>query len=184
MYENSNALIHSMWHDERYSVRASRKMKVQEKKNEIKMTVEVEEKEEEEEDFVLYKKIDGTERYRWIKYLNLRVIEDTETEYINISKMCSMYGSSENDEPKTFSDWYDQEETIALIECVKKNMPLCGTELVQETRNGPETVRGTYIHRDLVPSAAMWYSVEFGFKVSQIMNAYIMDMYKKKNQHV
>ena len=34
-----------------------------------------------------------------------------------------------------------------------------------------EIIRGTYIHRDLAPSLAMWCSKDFGFKVTKIINA-------------
>ena len=75
---------------------------------ETAMTEEIDEEEQEEiteEELVFYEKIDGTERYRWIGYLNIRVIEDTDTGYINATKMCSMYGKTKGGEPKQFSVW-------------------------------------------------------------------------------
>ena len=51
---------------------------------------------------VVYETIPGTDRYRWTKYLNVRVIEDTQTGYINATKMCAMYGKTKGGEPKQF----------------------------------------------------------------------------------
>ena len=54
---------------------------------------------------VVYESIDGTAgRYRWTRYLNIRVIEDTTNGYINATKMCAMYGKTKARNLKCFKD--------------------------------------------------------------------------------
>ena len=55
----------------------------------------------EQNNTVVYENIDGTSgRYRWTRYLNIKVIEDTTNGYINATKMCAMYGKTKNGKEK------------------------------------------------------------------------------------
>ena len=55
---------------------------------------------------IVYENIDGTDgRYRWKKYLNIRVIEDTTNGYINATKLCAMYGKTKTGGAKKFCQW-------------------------------------------------------------------------------
>ena len=126
---------------------------------------------------MFYEKIEGTERYRWIGYLNIRVIEDTETGYINATKMCSMYGKTKGGQPKQFRDWKPYNEP--LIKIVARSERILAHLLTVIVDSGINDIRGTYVHRDLAPHIAMWCSEEFGYKVSKIVNAHITDAYRK-----
>jgi len=147
---------------------------------ETAMSEEIDEEEQEElteEELVFYEKIIGTERYRWIGYLNIRVIEDTETGYINATKMCFMYGKTKGGQPKQFRDWKPYNEP--LIKIVARSERILAHLLTVIVDSGINDIRGTYVHRDLAPHIAMWCSEEFGYKVSKIVNAHITDAYKK-----
>ena len=97
---------------------------------------------------VFYEEITGTSQYRWIDYLNIRVIEDTETGYINASKMCLMYGKTKNGEPKRFRTRIHQSLTPRLIEYVKQSGGILAPKLLFSIENGLDAIKGTYVHRD------------------------------------
>ena len=44
-----------------------------------------------------------------------------------------------------------------------------------------DVIHGTYVHRDLAPSIAMWCSADFGLKLSLVINVFI-SMKNKTNQ--
>ena len=165
-FENSNALIHDMWRDEQYncaSVRVPHKTKKQE--NEVTRTGDTETIEMIEE--VVRTDMEETamtEDYPWIGYLNIRVIEDTETGYINATKMCFMYGKTKGGQPKQFRDWKPYNEP--LIKIVARSERILAHLLTVIVDSGINDIRGTYVHRDLAPHIAMWCSEEFGYKVS------------------
>ena len=65
-----------------------------------------------EQSNVVYENINGTDgRYRWTRYLNIRVIEDTRNGYINATKMCAMYGKTKGGQCKQFSHWKHYNQT-------------------------------------------------------------------------
>jgi len=97
-------------------------------------------------------------QYRWIDYLNIRVIEDTETAYINATKMCAMYSKTKGGKTKAFSEWYRQPKSIEVVKVVKKST-LCEKEMVHKIINGLDSIKGTYVHRDLVPHIALWCGI-------------------------
>ena len=68
-------------------------------------------------DTVVYENIAGTAgRFRWTRYLNIKVIEDTTNGYINATKMCAMYGKTKNGKEKQFRKWkYSNEHFIQLV---------------------------------------------------------------------
>ena len=118
-------------------------------------------------DNVVYETINGTnERYRWTRYLNVTVIEDTLNGYINATKMCSMYGTSKNGNPKHFYNWKNQNASFI-------NYVAPCTELMYALSHGLDTIKGTYINRDLAVHLAIWCDLEFGYKVSRIINSEI-----------
>ena len=121
---------------------------------------------------VVYEAIMGTNgRYRWSKYLNINVIEDTQNGYINATKMCSMYGKTKTGQPKHFTDWkYTNKPFIAYIESAL-GIPMA--ELTYAIINGLDSIKGTYVHRDLAVHLAIWCSHEFGYKVSKLINVCI-----------
>ena len=108
---------------------------------------------------VFLEEITGTSRYRWICYLNIRVIEDTETGYINATKMCLMYCKTRNGEPKQFKQWKRQPSTHCLIELLQKPEDMLAPNLMFNIENSIINIRGTYVHRDLVPHIVLWCGI-------------------------
>ena len=123
---------------------------------------------------VVFENIAGTDgRYRWTRYLNIRVIEDTTNGYINATKMCAMYGKTKGGQSKEFRKWkYSNEQFIRLVSSSVQKVP---DELVPCAVTGGqiEIIRGTYVHRDLAVKLASWCSDEFGYMVSKIINSQI-----------
>ena len=110
-------------------------------------------------------------RYRWMSHLNVHVIEDTSNSYINATKMCAMYGQTKKGQPKHFTDWkYTNKQFIVSIESM---LHLSKEQSMYSIINGRDSIKGTYIHRDLAMHLAMWCSVEFGFKVYKMIHACI-----------
>ena len=126
---------------------------------------------------ISFEAIEGTDRYQWTKYLNIRVIEDVQTGFINATKMCAMYSVTRNGEPKQFKHWKRQTCTAALVNGIMTEDQLFHTV----TGGQIDVIRGTYVHRDLAPSIAMWCSAEFGLKLSRVINVFI-SMKNKTNQ--
>ena len=126
---------------------------------------------------ISFEAIEGTDRYQWTKYLNIRVIEDVQTGFINATKMCAMYSVTRNGEPKQFKHWKRQTCTAALVHGIMTDDQLFHTV----TGGQIDVIRGTYVHRDLAPSIAMWCSAEFGLKLSRVINVFI-SMKNKTNQ--
>ena len=121
----------------------------------------------EQSNAVVYENIDGTAgRYRWTRYLNIKVIEDTTNGYINATKMCAMYGKTKGGKVKQFYQWklYNKQ----FIEFVSSKIGILVDELVPSAVTGGqvESIRGTYVHRDLAVKLASWCSDEFGYMVS------------------
>ena len=115
---------------------------------------------------IVYENIDGTDgRYRWKKYLNIRVIEDTTNGYINATKLCAMYGKTRTDRAKKFSNW--KHDNQSFIDFVSSCVHQTAEEIVPQAVIGGKVklIRGTYVHPDLFVKIASWCSDEFGYKV-------------------
>ena len=128
----------------------------------------------EQNNTVVYENIDGTSgRYRWTRYLNIRVIEDTTNGYINATKMCAMYGKTKNGKEKQYSHWkqYNQQ----FINLVASSLLKVTDDIIPPPVTGGhiEIIRGTYVHRDIAVKLASWCSDEFGYMVSKIINSEI-----------
>ena len=128
----------------------------------------------EQNNTVVHENIAGTDgRYRWTRYLNIRVIEDTTNGYINATKMCAMYGKTKGGKVKQFYQW--KLYNTQFIQFVSSSLRIPGDELVPCAVTGGqiEIIRGTYVHRDLAVKLASWCSDEFGYMVSKIINSHI-----------
>ena len=128
----------------------------------------------EQNNTVVHENIAGTDgRYRWTRYLNIRVIEDTTNGYINATKMCAMYGKTKGGKVKQFYQW--KLYNTQFIQFVSSSLRIPGDELVPCAVTGGqiEIIRGTYVHRDLAVKLASWCSDEFAYMVSKIINSCI-----------
>ena len=83
----------------------------------------------EQNNTVVHENIAGTDgRYRWTRYLNIRVIEDTTNGYINATKMCAMYGKTKGGQAKQFRNWTRCNQTF--INFVSSSAHISADELV------------------------------------------------------
>lgn len=98
-----------------------------------------------------------------MEYLNLKVIFNKETQFINVTNLCEQNG-------KRFRHWYSNHDSQKLISVFKEKI---GNDVIERIENESNFYRGTYMHRSLVPHLASWLSPEFAFKVSEIVNDYI-----------
>ena len=106
--------------------------------------------------------IDGTDGgYRWTKYYSMNVIEDTSNGYINATKMCAMSGKTKNGSKKNFRDWRVANST--LIDYIATDIVSAGghtTELLYSIINGLDSIKGSYVHSELLPYIAEWCGVD------------------------
>ena len=117
-------------------------------------------------DSFVHENIDGTNgRYRWTRYLNIRVIEDTTNGYINATKMCAMYGKTKGGKVKQFYQWklYNKQ----FINITGHNLNMKTEDIIKEAVTGGqvEIVRGTYVHPDIVTGIASWCGIDINDNV-------------------
>lgn len=114
------------------------------------------------------------DEYCWGNYAEFRVLIMRENGYINATKLCKDGG-------KSFKHWNDNQESNDLIKELASSAGI-PTELISiKNMKGSYELRGTYVHRDLVPNIASWISPSFSLKVSRIVNEYLL--MKEKEKH-
>lgn len=116
-----------------------------------------------------------TNRFGYGKYLDIEIIIDSETGYINASKLCQLGD-------KKLAKWMRLESSKTLLEYF--NNMTTGPDLDQwyyEIGRGDidskddtkrNVIMGTYFHRKLIVHIAQWISCEFAVKVSEIVDDY------------
>jgi hypothetical protein len=126
-----------------------------------------------------------TERFGYGNYLDLKIIIDSKTKYINATKLCQLGN-------KHLRYWQRTDSSKELIDTFNINVPgadLHGAQVSYEIkqkdlkglpRTDQEIILGTYYHRDLIVHLAQWISPAFAFKVSKIVNDYIGYENKRK----
>lgn len=115
-----------------------------------------------------------TDRFGYGKYLDLEIIIDSETGYINASKLCKQNG-------KRLSKWFENSTTNELIEeWVKMNegpnsdphYEVTLSNLTGLSKSDQDKIRGKYFHKHLLVNLAQWISPSFAMKVSKIVDDY------------
>ena len=115
-----------------------------------------------------YEKIDNV--YSKAKYADFDVTMNMETGYINATKLC-------NDGGKKFFKWNENAGNKELIKYFEENYGSPNLEGHKyEVRNGTKcnNINGTYVHPDLIPHIASWVSPAFAYKVSKIVNNFLI----------
>jgi len=115
-----------------------------------------------------YEKIDDV--HSKAKYADFDVIMNMETGYINATKLC-------NDGGKKFFKWNENAGNKELIKYFEENHGSPNLEGHKyEVRNGTKcnNINGTYVHPDLIPHIASWVSPAFAYKVSKIVNNFLI----------
>ena len=96
----------------------------------------------------------------------LKVIVMKKNGFINATHLCKTCD-------KDFHDWYNETYSKELIEEVKTETPKLGLKAIKnpviENNDGPEFVRGYYVHSDIIINIAMWCSSRYARLVSNIL---------------
>ena len=114
---------------------------------------------------LIYEKINKD--YSKAKYGEFDVIMDTNTGYINATKLCADGG-------RRYKKWYENKSNKELIEYFNG-----GPNSVRhsyELRDGAKSnnINGTYVHPKLITHIASWVSPAFAWKVSEIVNNFLI----------
>ena len=117
-----------------------------------------------------YEKINDV--YSKAKYAGFDVIMNMETGYINATKLCADGG-------KLMKNWLRNDGNKELIEFFESHGSKMshGLKMITIITSGSdkETIlRGTYVHPDLIPHIASWVSPAFAYKVSKIVNNFLI----------
>ena len=99
-------------------------------------------------------------------YNNIEIIIDTETGYVNATKLCK----NENKDFRTFCKSMRYSELVELFN--KENTPeqkCAGLKYELKSQFSPQ-IRGQYIHPDFINFVCEWCSLEYAYKVAKIMN--------------
>ena len=112
-----------------------------------------------------YENIDDT--FSKARYGDFEVIINTKTGYINATKLCADGG-------KILKNWTRNDFAKELVVCLESHG--LNIEPVTMTVSGGQntTIRGTYVHPDLIPHIASWVSPKFAIKVSKIVNDFLI----------
>ena len=110
------------------------------------------------------------EKYSKAKYGDFDVIMDITNGYINASKLCIDGG-------KHMKAWLRNDNNKELIksfeEIIKGSAQICA-DLMIVINTGINELRGTYVHLLLIPHIASWVSPLFAYKVSKIVNEFLV----------
>ena len=136
----------------------------------------------EQNNTVVHENIAGTDgRYRWTRYFNIRVIEDTTNGYINATKMCAMYGKTKGGKVKHFYQWKLYNTHFITVTC--KNLNMKNEDIIKKAVTWQiEMIRGTYVHHDIAASIALWCGIDINDHV--LLQNYQTVMNEVKRQYV
>ncbi len=109
-----------------------------------------------------------SDRFSKGSYLNTEVIIDMTTGYINGTVLIKQV-KTKGGKSKQYRDWIVTKQHDELIEDIVKTDGISADSLEYTIGDGPNDVRGTYAHVDLIPHAAQWASVKFARKVGHIL---------------
>jgi hypothetical protein len=90
--------------------------------------------------------------------------------YINATKLCADGG-------KLMKNWMQNNGNKEMVKCfgeLIKSSDGIPSELLIMNMSGSYETRGTYVHPDLIPHIASWVSPAFAYKVSKIVNNFLI----------
>jgi hypothetical protein len=103
-------------------------------------------------------------------YGDFTVTMNTTNGYINATKLCADGG-------KEMKHWLENKGNKEMVKCFGEliirsvGIP---TDLLIIVNTGINETRGTYVHPDLIPHIASWVSPAFAYKVSKIVNNFLI----------
>ena len=93
--------------------------------------------------------VPGYERF---DYHGFKLIIERSTGYVNATHLCK-----QSEKKRLFSDWIRQSTAKEIIESVSASVAIPAGALTRVVhRDAPNEIRGTYVHRDLVPAIKEW----------------------------
>jgi hypothetical protein len=116
-----------------------------------------------------------TDRFGYGNYLDLRIIIDNKTKYINATKLCTRGD-------KHLYHWCDTDTSKRLLKYWESLYPSISRGVRYEIKRSDikgvpkddaDKILGTYYHEDIIPHIAQWISPEFAIKVSHIIKEYV-----------
>nr|QZX43509.2 KilA-N domain-containing protein [Mimivirus sp.] len=119
---------------------------------------------------------DINEQYAYGQYSEFVVIIDKYTGYINATKLCGL-----NNNGKGFKNWLPNKHSKELIKEVAKLAGIPADHVIEKVSKGLNEIRGSYAHPKLIPHIASWCSCEFALKVSDIINSFVFNEFKKES---
>jgi hypothetical protein len=121
---------------------------------------------------IAFEQISGD--YHWARYGDFKVVMNVNTGYINASKLCAL-ATSEGGQPKQFSMWKQNITTREIMNEVSQSLGIPVADLLVSLINGPNELKGTYVHPELIPHIACWASPKFAVAVMKIINKFMVD---------
>ena len=99
-------------------------------------------------------------KYKIIKIGDIDAILLEENNYVNITKICYIYG-------KRFDNWMRNNNSKKFIKYIEKYI---GKKAIIKNIIGNNDTRGTYVHPLVITNIAFWISPKFQAKVSIWIN--------------
>lgn len=115
-----------------------------------------------------------TDRFGYGKYLDVEIVIDSDTGYINASKLCKQNG-------RRLAKWFENTTTEELIkEWSSRNRgpnsdpyyEIDRSNLIGLVKTEQDQILGKYFHKHLLVNLAQWISPAFALKVSEIVDDY------------
>ena len=118
-----------------------------------------------------------TDRFGYGKYLDLEIVIDSDTGYINASKLCQLGG-------KKLKNWLRLDSAKELMDYAGSNggsdlshhsvsYEIKNENIMGISKSDQDAITGTYFHRKLIVHIAQWISCKFAMKVSDIIDDYV-----------
>jgi len=98
-------------------------------------------------------------------YGDFTVTMNTTNGYINATKLCADGG-------KEMKHWLENKGNKEMVKYFEENRSESRPVLIKDNSYG--ITRGTYVHPDLIPHIASWVSPAFAYKVSKIVNNFLI----------
>lgn len=135
---------------------------------------------------IMFSDVEGTNDFAHGKFGNILVIMMKKNGYINASHLCGKAN-------KRFYDWKKLDSSKRLIRALREMLAVKKKDLITKVSGGHITsVRGSYVHTDLIVHIACWCNEKYALKVSEIISCYHTDsaleekdkLLKKKNDKI
>jgi hypothetical protein len=98
--------------------------------------------------------------------------------FVNVTPLCKLAG-------KEMNHWLENKSSQDLIKAVyydvhgiqREDLPRksgAPNEVIYKVMDGPNDLRGTYVHPDIMTHILCWCSPEFAIKASKIIHKYLI----------